>query len=344
MGIPFKQRWQTKSLIQRNVARLPLGHEALYYILQRYAGRLKGSHDPTENFVDCTRLVRRLQELGISVRGTRVMEVGTGWGLDFPIALYLAGADSVKTFDLHHYLRTNQVEDSLNHVRQNPEAVKRILLSVTEEYALNERLETLCKLHNVADLERVAGIQYIAPADAANTALPAESIDLHISHTVFEHVPAEVLKAILIESNRVLSKTGVAVHHIDPSDHFSHYDASISKINFLQFSDKKWKKYAGNQFAYHNRLRLPDYRRIFAECGHEVLQLVTACDERSLQDLKAGFPVHEKFRGLSPEDLCTVTASFISAPQLKVKQVWDAVASQTTTLRPATRAVAASAG
>ena len=76
---------------------------------------------------------------------------------------------------------------------------------------------------------------------------------------MFEHIPSPVLKAILNEANRVLAPNGVALHHIDPSDHFSHDDAAISPINFLRFSEAQWERLTGNQF----RLSQPAPRRKF---------------------------------------------------------------------------------
>ena len=120
------------------------------------------------------------------------------------------------------------------------------------------------------------------------TGLPAESIDIQFSYTVFEHIPEEVLAGILQEASRVLAQTGFCLHHIDPSDHYSHDDGRISKVNFLQFSDEEWNRHAGNQFAYHNRSRAADFKRLFEESGHRLLEFEPYCDERSLSELRAG--------------------------------------------------------
>jgi len=47
------------------------------------------------------------------------------------------------------------------------------------------------------------------------------------------------------------------------SIHFQHQDNSISRINFIRFSDNEWTNIAGNQFAYCNRLRVNDYLNLF---------------------------------------------------------------------------------
>ena len=45
------------------------------------------------------------------------MDVGTGWALDMPIALFLSGAARIQTFDLHAYLRPKRVEQTLDSIR-----------------------------------------------------------------------------------------------------------------------------------------------------------------------------------------------------------------------------------
>ena len=53
--------------------------------------------------------------------------------------------------------------------------------------------------------------------------------------------------------------TGLLLHMVDHSDHFSHADSSLSPIHFLQFSDAQWQRYAENRYSYVNRLREDDY-------------------------------------------------------------------------------------
>jgi hypothetical protein len=144
--------------------------------------------------------------------------------------------------------------------------------------------------------------------------LPAGSIDLQTSYTVFEHIPRPVLASILRESSRLLANGGVTCHHIDPSDHFSHEDSTISAIHFLRFSETEWERYAGNQFAYHNRMRVHQYRQLYEDCGHSLLQWKEVVDPRSLAEIRSGFPLHAEFQSLAPEILSTTVVRAISRP------------------------------
>lgn len=306
--------WKMKAAIQRTCAALPAGQESVYYLLQRTFGSLRRPPDPRFLLQESARLTARLGEAGVPINGARVMEVGTGRRLDMPLGLYLCGAASVITFDLHPYLKPRLVMQTIDAIRERKEEVRGYFAPVCEAAALDSRLSALCAVSTFDELRRVTGIEYRAPADAAATGLPAHSIDIQISYTVFEHIPGPILKAILVEANRILTPGGVALHHIDPSDHFWHEDASLSPIHFLQFSEKQWKHYGDNQFAYHNRLRATEFRSIYEESRHEILQWLPHVDQRCLALLENGFPLDSSFRGMDRENLCTTVLHVLSRP------------------------------
>lgn len=306
--------WKLKSVLQRACASLPAGQEAVYYTLQRTLGSLRRPADPLPMLKEFARMAATIRQAGICMPGRRVMEVGTGRRLDMPLGFYLAGSAGVITFDLHRYLKPELVMQSVEAIRENREAVYACMAPVCDGQDLERRLEALCSTRTFSELIDLARIDYHAPADAAATGLPAKSVDLQFSYTVFEHIPEPVLEAILVEAGRVLAPDGAALHHIDPSDHFSHEDPLISPINFLQFSARQWDRYGANQFAYHNRLRADDFARIYQRCGHEILQWIPKIDERSLKLLANGFPLEQAFRAKSPELLCTVVLHVLSRP------------------------------
>jgi hypothetical protein len=152
---------------------------------------------------------------------------------------------------------------------------------------------------------------YIAPGDAANTTLLPKSIDFHTSYTVFEHIPLEILKNIIDEGNRIVSDDGLFIHRIEYSDHFSHTDKTISPINFLQFSDDEWKRYAGNRYMYMNRLRHDDFIRLFQSTGHRILTAAPDVDQQYQVLLRSGsLRLNERFRSKS-EDVLSITGAWI---------------------------------
>jgi hypothetical protein len=94
-------------------------------------------------------------------------------------------------------------------------------------------------------------------------------------------------------------------HNIDLTDHFSHTDSSITTINFLKFSEKEWKKYADNSFAFHNRLRVYDYSEIFLKAGLNIVLQNNKLDENAKNLLNDAFMLDKKYQDRNVEDLVT---------------------------------------
>lgn len=307
--------WKLKSLIQRACSTLPAGQEQVYYFLQKHFGSLRRPPDPMPNLRDAVKIVTELKDLGFSLEGKRVMEVGTGLRLDMPTAFYLLGAEAVDTFDLHRYLRPELVMRTVEAMLRHQDEILERFSGVTNPDGLGERLRRLQSVKTIEDLRKCANITYHAPANAASTGLPDHSVDLQFSYTVFEHIPGDILRRILLECTRVLKSDGLACHHIDPSDHFAHDDPSISLINFRRFYQQEWDKYNGNQFAYHNRLTVTDYEKIYADVNHEIVQWKTWRDERSLRELAAGFPLAAEFQQIPADVLATVVVRATTRPR-----------------------------
>jgi hypothetical protein len=305
--------WQRKALIQRVCARLPFGSEQIYYRIQRSFGSLRQAPHPRLYLDVCLKLATSLQKAGIAVEGARVMEVGTGHGIQNPIGFFLCGAASVVSFDLHRYLRAELVKETLAILVKDKDRVVRSLGSVADAATVEKRLALLAQCETIDDILRTTNIDYRAPADATNTGLPDHSIDIQFSDNVFEHIPYGVLKEILLEGNRILTPNGVALHGIDPSDHFAE-DKSILPINFLRYEQEEWDRLADNQFAYHNRLRASDFKKLYAASGHHIVEWSPISHPESLRALEAGFPLAAQFQNKSAEDLSTIHLQVVSCP------------------------------
>jgi hypothetical protein len=308
-------RWKLKAGIQRICASLPAS-ETIYYAIQRRFGSLRRPPDPWPNLQGLREILMQLREIGFALPGRRVMEVGTGQRLDMPLGLYLCGAASVDTFDLHRYLREELVLASVAAITADRKRAVDLFAALADPQDVERRIDVLSGARTLGKLCTATGIRYHAPADAARTPLPPRSIDLQFSYNVFEHIPRETLAAILTESSRVLADDGIACHSIDPSDHFAHDDPSISFVNFLRFNETEWKRYHDNQFAWHNRMRKDDYDRLYAEVGHRRIRAEARVNQRSLELLRSGFPLDQAFLGRDPEMLATTDYRVFSRPQI----------------------------
>ncbi len=295
--------WEHKARIMRVCANLPAG-DLLYKHIQKNFGRLNG--DPTTRIQTQIDMAYWLRDCGLRIAGRRFFEVGTGHKPIIPIGLFLSGAESVATFDLNRRIDFDLKRKVLYWIRENRSAIEPGYLEFVEPSTFEERFDLVKRLWSQPEsFLREANIQYLAPADAANTNLPDASIDCHFSASVMEHIPGNVVKQIFLEARRVLASNGMALHFIDPSDHFQHDCSSITKINFLRFSAGEWARIAGNEFAYCNRLRASDYLALFNELAFDVLRLETTVDDQSMRSLQNGFVIDEAFRSYQAEDICS---------------------------------------
>ena len=142
---------------------------------------------------------------------------------------------------------------------------------------LGVSLKSVEKVDSIRNLSSY-GIRYLAPMDASDTKLPDQSFDICVSTNTLEHIAREDIKKIVSEVYRMLKHEGYLSVVIDYSDHYSHTDRSISPLNYLQYSDKEWRKY-NSSLHFQNRLRHQDYLDIFTEAGFKVIDEI--CIEKS---------------------------------------------------------------
>lgn len=260
-------------------------------------------------------IFQELAECGRPVPGARVFEVGTGHRINMPLAFYLAGARSIVTVDLNRILKPDLVMESLREILGHKRELLEHFTRFEGRDAVEKRFTALESIRTFDELTRCIGVDYRAPADAASTGLPAGSVDIHFSYTVLEHVPGPVIVGILQEASRLLAADGLICHHIDLSDHFSHSDKSIGRINFLQFSSAEWSRIQSEKFGYQSRLRETDYVRIYDEADQEVIRWIKGIDQDSIASLRNGFQLASEFRGVAPEVLATTIVRAISRPK-----------------------------
>lgn len=284
-------------------AQLPMG-ASLYKLIQKRVGRLNA--DPMKRLSTQIEMSEWLHKHNLAVENRTFFEVGTGHKPIAPIGFFLSGAASVVTIDLHRRLDWKLTSQALQWICKHRQEIEAKYVDVVNSSLLNERLNLIEQFWSAPEkFFKVANIQYLAPSDAARTGLPTASVDYHFSITTLEHIPQDVIKNIFIEAKRILAPDGVAIHFIDPSDHFQHQDHSITRINFLQFTEQEWMRIAGNEFAYCNRLRASDYLSLFSSLEFKSLQIEQQIDSESLNQRKNGFRVDPQFQTHSHEDVCT---------------------------------------
>ena len=307
-------RWQLKARVQNAVAALPFGSSAVYFAIQRSVGGLRPNRNhPMDRFRAALGMVDWIESTGTNIAGRKFLEIGTGHMANVPTALWLLGAGETLSVDLNRYLSDKLVAESNDYVRRNRDEVLALFGDRASNDEFQNRFSQLLSFRGRLDgLLEMMGVRYIAPCDARALPVPDNSYDFHVSNTVLEHIPKQALLEILAEAKRVMKPEGLMVHHIDPSDHFSHDDDSIAAVNFLRFSDEEWHRWAGNRFMYQNRLRFSEYIALFEQAGLEMMRVEKQVDERSVRELRGGLAIAEKFAGLEAEELATTEISVMA--------------------------------
>jgi hypothetical protein len=262
------KRWQQKALVQKTVSFLPYPHQ-INFLFQRFI--TKGVNLTDQYLTD--RLTHASRHIGVFERhapGRAIdasLELGTGWYPIIPVCLFLHGAKEVHTVDIaehcsrarilatlkivHGYHTSGRLESFVN-VRADRWEALRHVLHHAGQLSKDELLDNLHIKYTVGDARRLS--------------LADGSISLITSNNTLEHVPADILRGLLVEFRRLAATGGVMSHFIDMSDHFARLDPSITIYNYLRYSKRQWK-WIDNTIQPQNRLRISHYRALYAELG-----------------------------------------------------------------------------
>ncbi len=306
--------WILKATIQGALSVLPCANEINTFLQRHVTKRLALTPQRFETKVS---QCRRHLEYAFDIWGGQrtslaVLELGTGWHPVIPVGLYLCGASVVWTIDIESLL-----------LPASPVAVARLFA----EYAASGRLSEIlpwAREDRIANMKKAleehapdcTGADFLKAldvkaqvADARDTGMPRASVDLFVSNCVLEHIPRDVIVQILREFKRVAAPGAIMSHLVDMSDHYADSDHSITPLNFLKYSDRRWRWF-NNSLHYQNRLRIQDYRQIHNEAGFTILREYNVQEASSVLD---SVRLATRFRGYSRQDLLVTRGWFISS-------------------------------
>jgi len=303
-------RWQIKCLIDNGKGLIPF-QEFLRKLKRRlvpYRPCLgRGAYAIGEGILQ----IQWLREALGTIEGKAVLEVGSGWELLIPMLFSLCRAGPIYLTDLTALLDRTTVAGGLESFRACREQILEGLSiqpsEFDEKFAQGPASER--------EFLSFHGFSYLAPCDCRHLALPASSVDAITSRSVFEHIPPSVVQDIFKESFRLLKPGGAACHFVDNSDHWQHGDKSISRVNFLRFSDRAFRLTYMNSLNYQNRLRHSEYVEMLQKCGFEILRAERIVDSRALEAL-ATLRLAPRFRRFSAEDLATMDSYLLARKPL----------------------------
>ncbi|HSY77875.1 MAG TPA: class I SAM-dependent methyltransferase, partial [Bacteroidia bacterium] len=237
------------------------------------------------------------------------LEIGTGWYPVVPISLFLSGVENIYSIDITALLNKKFLKVSIGRVidaSNNGELVRYIKV-------IPERLTELKKVYadydkmEFTEILKTINLTYVLK-DARNSGFPDKYFDLISSNNTFEHIYPDILEGILKEFKRIVKQGGIMSHSIDMSDHFAHFDKSISVFNFLQYTDSQWKM-IDNSIQPQSRLRVTEYKDMYKQLG---IPITTEKLVRGNIDEIKKLELSEKYTSDSLDDIAVTHCHFAS--------------------------------
>jgi hypothetical protein len=291
--------WKLKVLVQLVLSIIPGGVflNTQFHKLKRNSN-VYSIEQISERIPELTTSLMKIDEV-TPIKDAVIIEIGPGGSMVSGLLMYLLGAKKVHSYDHIKHVSYNLLEQNLEALQVGLETIAQISGISVEN--LQTRLDIVLKSNSVDEVLSRASISYNAPADATQTELHDASVDIVYSHAVFEHLPPEVIEAFTLESKRILKDMGVVYHMIEVHDHYA-YDKTISKVNFLQYSERVWAFFTHNKLSYHNRLRAHQFKDIFESFGAVTLIYKTELESESLAALDT-IEINNRFSGMTREEL-----------------------------------------
>ena len=295
--------WLLKATVQGAISPLP-GSGRLNYLLQKHVtGSVVLTEEGFERKVaQCRRHVHSYRESrGGDGLPTLALELGTGWYPIVPVGLVLAGVEGVVTIDVSPLLDLARTRTALELYASQLQSGR--LLALLPEIA-PDRAEAVIAAardrtaRDAGELLERLGVRVLL-GDARESGLPTGSVELFVSNNTLEHIPPATLRELMAEFRRLAAPGAVMDHFVDMSDHYAHFDGSISEFNYLRYSERAWRVF-NNRLQHQNRLRLSDYRRILEEAG---FALIAEEAERGAPADLGRVRLAPPFRGYAFDDL-----------------------------------------
>ncbi len=251
------------------------------------------------------RQVGALADLGISVKGKTVVELGTGWLPILPLVYRMAGAARVITVDQE---RLTDRHTFANAIRSIQQGLDREIRNTGVDLSLFDRTRLPAATADLRSLCEQAQVELKSPFDFND--MPTDSIDIRIENRAGTYSESG-LQRVLRSTKRILRTSGVMCHTIDMSDHCEHLDKSISRVNFLKYQPWIWRLACVDPQLYQNRLRLFEYENMLHELGFDILLMTGTPDAGALQAL-ADISVCGRYKGVHSEALAILDATIIA--------------------------------
>ncbi len=253
--------------------------------------------------------VEMLRKAGCDPSGKDYLEVGTGWSPVIPLIFALAGTRSVTLVDRQRLIGNHAFAETCKKLLLHKTEISRSLHVAASD--IERQLDKLAAMSLESSLTEL-NCRYLAPFDLLGDGLQEHSIDIITSRAVLEHVPPIIVGKMFREFNRLLRHDGFMCHIIDNSDHWEHNDKSISRLNFLRYSQRTFELFSSmNPLDYQSRLRHSQYKEIIQDAGFRVVFDESPPDEKAMAALDS-LKIHPSFDQFSKQDLAVLSSYLVA--------------------------------
>jgi len=249
---------------------------------------LKASAERGDLLVELTKKYRALDD------GSKVLEIGTGWMHWFSVYLRLFREAEFVTYDVWDNRQFPALQGAAT-------KLKSMLQSAGADSAALSNIDAVLGCRSFDELYRRFGMTYLVEPSGSLAMFEDASFDMVMSFHVLEHVYADAVPALCQGLTRTLKPGGYMFHQIGIDDHLTHYDATASMKQYIQYSDKEWRRRFESNIGYINRIQASEWREAFETTGLEL------CEEIRESVPIAELMVNPRFAKFPNEDLeCTI--------------------------------------
>jgi len=304
-------KWKLKAVVQKSISFFPQ-QEKVNYFFQKHITKAVNLND--EHFgnkmMHSRDHIAFFNKHGHTGADKQIIELGSGWYPVVPMMMYLSKSGQVTSVDIQSWMtKETQLTTIRKFIEWREKGKLQEYINKVDEKRWNELVEIVKNPdeHTLDSINKTIGLKLLLQ-DARSLKLEDNSIDLICSNNTFEHIFPNVLEGILKEFKRVIKPNGVMSHFIDMSDHFAHFDHSITIYNFLRYSQNKWKM-IDNDIQPQNRLRFKEYLKMYEENAIPIIETVVR--EGNLEDLRRQ-KIHTEYQSYSEAELAISHGYIIS--------------------------------
>jgi len=260
--------WKIKAIVYKFFSTVPFGIAIYSYL--RHNSLVKHGFDPSRRVGAVKEMMQLCQDSNTLVEGKVLLEVGSGWHPVLPCAFYGMGVKKIVMTDIAENMRASYVRDTVEFFLEHSEEFSEML--AVPNHVLRQRWqELLFEGEDWVSHWQTKGIEYLAPCSFQNLRGRFGEMDIVFSNSCLGYIPADSLAEIIDNSYQLLKAGGRVLHNITVYDDYTGIDNSITRINYLYYSNSAWEKRYNSKIHYQNRLRPYVYKGMFENAGFKLL-------------------------------------------------------------------------